>query len=242
MCRFLRCGEGIDPAGPQICLPLSTLPASVGVWVQVFLFYFTHRFLITSQWPPLGFSSSSVAPVTNVRESCRMMARELGTTWDSQPQAGAVWPRHSAGSPSPGIGHLPEHQEGPRLGVGGGSGDHQQRPTAWGDWHRFWVMAGWGCSQGTGQGQGGPWYPQPQQSTAKLCYHTRRPPVTCWFSHSFSLSRSVWFFPVMGMVRFLHENQFSHQEQSRFRLSGEADLLEEKITVYFLSLTSETVQ
>lgn len=53
---------------------------------------------------------------------------------------------------------------------------------AQGDKHRSWVMAGWGCSQGIGQGQGGPWYPQPWQSTAKLGYHTRQPHVTCWFS------------------------------------------------------------
>lgn len=45
----------------------------------------------------------------------------------------------------------------------------------------------------------------------------------------------VWadFFPLMGMIRFLHENQFSHQGKSLSKLSGEADPLKEKITVNF---------
>lgn len=102
-----------------------------------------------------------------------------------------------------------------------------------GDGHRSWMMAGWGCSQGTGQGQGCLWCAQPWHSAAKLCYHTWQPSATCWFSFSFSLSTSGQIFPVMGMIRFLHENQFSHQVQTLFRLSGEADLLKEKITVNF---------
>lgn len=45
-------------------------------------------------------------------------------------------------------------------------------------------------------------------------YHRQQLGVTCWFSYSFSLSRSVrsvQTFSIMSMVRFLHENQFTVQ-------------------------------
>lgn len=59
--------------------------------------------------------TAPVASVRDIREYCRMMARELGTMWDSRgTPVGLPW--DTGDIPSPGTGHLPEHQEGPRLG------------------------------------------------------------------------------------------------------------------------------
>lgn len=124
-----------------------------------------------------------------------------------------------------------------------GAGDRRQQGLTarggGGAWNGPWATGRAEKVLGKWAGTGRPVGALSPDSQQKSCTTTR---VTCCFSYSFSLSRSVQISSVMAVVRFLHENQFSHQLWRLFRLSREVELLKGKITVYFLSLTSETVQ
>lgn len=113
--------------------------------------------------------TASVASVRGVREYCRMMARELGTTWDSQPHSGAVWPRDTGDMPSPGTWHLPEHQE--RSGWGWAEGPSAGTDSL-GGLTRVLCHGRGSVLKELGKDRGACGALSSDKSTAKLCYHT----------------------------------------------------------------------